>query len=430
MQEKIFLKITGMGFYLPDKEENGVCDTKERFWQIVKNGECVLSRTPEYKQYGIGVAGKIHNWKYEELNIKEKHLKKYSTATIMGSLALKRAMEDAQYTNQDLSNDRTMLIVSSAMLTLENVGKQYKALYEDGPESVGFDFFIQGTPGSIACGISKVLELNCPITTLCGSCIITPHALQTAYEKLQLGIIDKAIVVGIDDQNEPLYFSSVTHHMKIGQTIASLSDNPLDIAPHDKKTRGNSCGQGAIAVILERESSTHKCSQNTDPFRLFYGNSRKNGHSMFDCGEPDNFATSIRRVLEEAEITIEQLGFINDFTEGADFIEDFFIDAVNRMRQLLQYNGALRLTNQEASFGHVGGITGLVKLVSNLMMMHYGIITPCVNCKEPNEALNASPVIGSSIESRTRYSLMMSCGAGGDCAITLIEKKAGDNEQV
>ena len=416
-----YVKVTGLGFQLPDTCEYGVCDSKERFWEIIKNGESVISNTPEYEKYDIKLSGKIHEWKLDELNIAEKHIGKYSTATLMGSLALKYAMQDAGYSSDDLSNDRTLLIVSSTMLTLENLDKQLNRMYEHGIAAVGFDFFIQGTPGSIGCGISKVLALDCPVLTFTGSCAITPTAIQVAYEKLQLDIADKVIVIGVDDANDPLYFSSVTHRMKNGQTIASLEKDKSCIRPHDKRASGNACGQGAIAIILEKETSTHECAYNTSPFVLYYSNSRKNGKSMFDCGEPTNFALSIKKVLEEANIKFDEVGFINDFSEGAGFIEDFFVDVIERTRRLLNYEGEILVTNQEASFGHIGGVAGLIKLLSNLMMMNKGIVAPCVNCEEVPIELNALPVTNMYINKPSNYSMMMSCGAGGDCSISLLK---------
>ena len=418
-----YVKVTGMGFALPDIKKHGICNTKKRFWEIVKKGECVLSKTPEYQKYDIGVAGKIHEWKKEEFNISKKHIAKYSNATLLGIMAVQKALEDANYKIEDVSNTRTLLVVTSSMLTLETLNKQYSKLLSDGKDNIGFDFFIQGTPGSIACGISKVLEINCPIISLTGSCIVAPHAIQLACEKLKLNIVDRVIVVGIDDSNEQLYFSSATYRMKTGKTIAAITDDPFDIRPHDAETKGNACGQGAVAVILERENSPHICSDGTSVFRLHYSNSRKNGHSMFDCGKPDNFGESVKRLLNDARISFDEIGFINDFAEGADFIEEFFIEALNCIRKENDYDGIIYLTNQEAAFGHIGGITGLIKFVSNLMMMSEGIIAPSINCETVHKDLCAMPIIKKYIEANCKYSMMMNCGAGGDCSIMLIETK-------
>lgn len=423
MPSSDYMKLTGIGFALPDIKKFGICNSKKRFWEIIKNGECVLSKTPEYQNYDIGVAGKIHNWQRDELNISEKYIEKYSKATLLGILATKKALEDAEYSSKELSNARTLLVVASTMLTLETVNKQFTTLFNHSKSKVGFDFFIQGTPGSIACGISKVLELDCPVLTLTGSCASTLNAIQLASEKLLLNYVDKVIIVGVDDSNDPLYFSSVSYQMKTKKTIAAITDNPLDVRPHDMNTKGNACGQGAIAIIMEREDSKNNCSENTQVFRLHYSNSRRNGHGMFDCGNPDNFGKSVKEVLKDAKIGLGEVGFINDFAEGADFIEEFFIQALNYIRKENEYDGEIYLTNQEAAFGHIGGIAGILKLVCNLMMMNEGIITPSINCEKKFASLCATPIIKKYIEKKSKYSMLMSCGAGGDCSIMLIEDK-------
>lgn len=422
MAESQNVKMTGLGFVLPDTAENGICDTKERFWEIVRNGECVLSETPEYRAYDVGIAGKIHQWDIENLGILQKHLDKYSKPTLMSIMALKKAMEDAGYSRKDLSNDKTLLILSSAMLTLEAVGRQYETLRKEGSDKVRFDFFIQGTPGSIATGVSKVLELDCPVLTLTGSCVTTAQAIQIACEKLSTGIAEKVILIGVDDTLDPLYFSSVTHRMKNGESIAAITDDPEDIRPHDVRAMGNAPGQGAIAVILEKEESGQPCSQGTCPIKLYYRNSRKNGHSLFDCGPPDNFADSMEKVLGEAGITLDGIGFINDFTEGTGFISEFFADVLNMVGEKFNSDRKIYLTNQEAAFGHIAGIAGLIKLVGNVMMMKQGIIAPCINCEQPDERIKGIPVVGCEKEMETDYSMIIGCGAGGDCSITVVKR--------
>ena len=53
------------------------------------------------------------------------------------------------------------------------------------------------------------------------------------------------------------------------------------------------------------------------------------------------------------------LAFVNDYADGNRFVEDHLVEALTGIRQAAGYDGELRLTNQEAVFGHVAGTGGL-----------------------------------------------------------------------
>ena len=412
--------MTGLGFELPDKK--GVCDRVDEFWDIIKNGKSNLSVTDLYPEINVKVVGEIKTLDTASFNMPPKYERKYSRAAFIASLAVRNAMKDAGLSSEELSNDRTLLISASSIYALENVSKQYERYIKHGSKGVGFDYFLQGTPPSVPCAVSKLLNLDCPMMTLGGSCVTGPHALQIAYEKLNSGLIDRAIIVGVEANITPLYLASVSYRMKNNQTINTMSQDPKSVKPHDKNLEGNACGEGGVAIILERGDIKKKAAFNTSRFKMYYSNSRKNGASLFDSGEPGNIARTVKTVLKEANICMDNVGFINDFAEGTGFIEDFFCDAINDIRKELNYSDEILLTNQEAAFGHIAGISGLVKCISNIMMMNEGIVTPVINCKEKCERLNADPVIGEYKKKQSQYSMFINVGAGGDCTVTLLEK--------
>jgi minimal PKS ketosynthase (KS/KS alpha) len=420
MCEQSRILITGLGFKLPDRK--GVCNTKERFWHIVKEGECHLSALSSYEEFSVKVAGQVKELDISPLGLPPKYAVKYSRAALMGTLAVKNAMLDAGLNSKDFANDRSLLISASSVYALENVNKQYKRYLEGGASAVGFDYFLQGTPPSVPGSISNILGLDCPVFTIAGSCIAGPHIIQLAYDKICSGQIDRAILVGSEAVIDPLYLASISYKMKNGETIASMSSDPYSIRPHDKNSTGNACGEGAVAVILERAKCDKECACDKGSFKIYYSNSRQNGKNLFHAGEPDYIERAVKTVLDKANISMSDVGFINSFSEGSKFVEYFFCDAIKYIRKGCSYDGEIILTNQEAAFGHAGGTTGIIKFISNIMMMGEGIVTPTINCIEAYEGLDATPVIGKYIKKESRYSMIINTGAGGDCTATILEK--------
>lgn len=418
------VRIVGIGMQLPSRE--GVCDTKEQFWEIVKKGKCEISNIEEDNESKIKIAGKVHTIQSAIFGLAPKHEKKYSRASFLAAIAVRNALVDAKLDPRSLSNERTLLVVASAFFTLETLTKQHSTYLEEGNKGLGIDFLLQGTPGSIASAVSKLTSLDCPTLTVSGSCVVALNALEIANERIQSGKIDRAIVVGVDAPIDALYLSATSYRNKSGSTLSSLSSDPNSVRPHDKRVMGNACGEGAVAVILEGVKNEEKSTtSNLGPYKLYFSTSRKSGNSLVDSGEPDNYGKSVKRVLDKAVISMGDVGFINDFCEGTQYIEDFFCDIVRYIRKETKYSEEMLLTNQEAAFGHVPAAAGLIKLLSNTMMMEKQLVTPCINCEQVYDQLNyiqMVPVQGKCINKQSKYSLVISGGSGGDCAVMLIEK--------
>lgn len=412
------LAIDGIGIALPGSKTP--CVDKNTFKDIVRNGKCQLQNVTLEENDEIKVAGVIDNQYIDDFDLPEKYRRKYSKAAFLGAMAVKKSMEAANLTAEDLNNKRVALFCASSIFAQENVSKMYEKYYKEGRASVGFDFMLQGTPASVPVAISKLLNLDFPIYPIAGSCVSSPHAFQFAADKLALNKIDIAIVVGVDTLLEPLYMASSTYKMKNGQCLSNTTDEKENVRPHSNSTKGNACGEGAVALILERydESKTYDMS----PFRLYYENSRKNGKNIFDAGEPSNIVDTVMDVLNQASITLDEVGFVNSFCEGTSFIEDFFNDMIHRLRIKADYNGELLISNQEAAFGHIGGATGLIKILSNLMGMEDDEVYPVINCKDVNDDLEGTPVQGGPMKKVCKYSLVVNNGAGGDCSVMLLEK--------
>lgn len=417
------LAIKGIGMILPGVEEP--CENKEKFRRIVRNGKCQLKKVKLISNEEIKIAGVVDNQFIDDFNLPERYKKKYSKAAFLGAVAVKNALKDANISQKEMQNKKIAIFCASSIFAQENVSKMYEKYYLVGREAVGFDFMLQGTPASVPCAISKLLELDCPIYPIAGSCVSSPQALQFAIDKIELNKLELAIVVGVDALLEPLYLASSTYRMKNGQTLSNLTELPQNVSPHSGCTKGNACGEGAIAIVLGKYDLSEK--QYLMPFKVYYENSRKNGTNIFDAGEPSNIVATVLEVLSQAKIELGDVTFINSFCEGTTFIEDFFNEMIHKLRKTAKYDGELLISNQEAAFGHIGGATGLIKVISNLMSMQDGEVYPVINCKNVNPDLEATPVIGSPLKKDGKYSLVINNGAGGDCSVLLLEKYGEKN---
>lgn len=423
MIEKPIVEITGVGMLLPGGD-NGICNGLNEFWEVLQNNKCCISEY-YHQEIPLRIAGQVRGWDpMKELDIPHFFLKKYSRGTLLSVASTKRALEHSGLKGSDLSNERTLLILTSVLFTFENLSTYYNSYADKGHKGVGIGFWISGTPGSMASTICSLLDIECQTMTMSGSCNVGSRAIETAYDLFKAGRFDRAIIIGVDATLDPVFLSASLYKSRTGYRAASLSKNPESIRPHDKQLDGNAPGEGAVTIVLEKKDKKIG-KESSIPFRIYSQSSRKNGSSPVSSGIPINFSHDLNKVLREADINLNEVGFINDFCEGAYYIESFYSEAINHIRDRFNYYKSLTLTNHEGAFGHIPGATSLIKLLANLLMMDKNIIAPVTNCREKFIKLNADPVIGNALKKPVNHSLIMSGGSGGDATTILLEKVMG-----
>ncbi|WXA81031.1 hypothetical protein LVJ94_34370 [Pendulispora rubella] len=399
-----------------------MCESRAEFWHIVRNGLCCLSSFHS-DAVPLRVAGQVRGFDpVRSLGITKQQNERYSRAALLGAHAVLRAIEDAGLTSAELSNPRTVLVFASLQFTFAHVHRYFDAYARGGHQELGIDYWVGGTPASITSIICNVLDLSCPTLLIAGSCNVGARALQVAHDMFRVGDIDRAIIVGADDCLDPVFLSGTCYTSKQGYRPSTLSDDPRAVRPHDALQDGNAPGEGAAAVVLESDDLGEMPQAGVPRVRLYARSSRSNGRSPMASGPPENVSQDIVGLLDQANIDLGQVGFMNSLCEGTRYIEDFFIDAMAGARSRLGDDTRLKITNQEAAFGHIAGPSALIKFVSNVLMMEHAVVTPVVNCQEPYRKLEDEPIVGAAIPLETRYSIVVSAGAGGDATGVLIER--------
>lgn len=413
------IKIKGMGVLLPGISE--ACETMEAFRNIVFNGECCLSEF-DYPGIPLKLAGQIKGWVPESrLNFKKKYLEKYSRATLFAMAAFQNALEDSGLNSEDLSNDRTVIIVCSTHFNFGNASGYLKKLDHGGCDELGFEYWLNGTSGSILTTVCYSYNIECPTLTVTGGCNAGARGLHIAYDMLHSDQIDRAIIISTEAPLDPIFLSGTVYQSKKGFRSSSLSEDPGTVRPHDQTQCGNSVGEGAVATILEADRSEDTEMNEKHAFRVYCHTSRKNGSSPVFTESPINIVKGIKKLLDQAGISLDDVGFVNDFCEGGRMLENFFCEGVKLLREQLDYHGDIHLTNQEAAFSHSLSNVGMIKFLSNALMMEHKTIAPSVNCQQAYEKLLATPVIGKAIPMNKKYSLLISGGGGGDFTSILLE---------
>ncbi|HEV3170468.1 MAG TPA: beta-ketoacyl synthase N-terminal-like domain-containing protein [Actinocrinis sp.] len=423
------VRLAGAGVILPGPD--GVCADLKTFWEIVHGGLCCLSPY-EYPGSPLRIAGLVHGWDpARELEVGEKFASRTARASLLALGAVRAALADAGLAPEDLDDGRTVLVSASLQFAFAETGRYFDKLAAGGPAALGMDYWMTGTPPAVLGSVATTLGIKCPTLNIAGSCNVPLRAVEVVLGMFRSGDADRAVIVGVDTAVDPVYVSSATYTSRQGYRASSLSADPASIRPHDELLDGNATGEGAVAVILENAVLENPEARGAGEgaagteWRIHTRTSRSNGPSVVATGPPDRVADDIVSVLAAADRSPDRIAFVDDYADGNRFVEDHFCAVVARVRETLDYAGPLTVTNQEAAFGHVAGIGGLVRLLGTLMMLERGSVGPVVNCREPYRALAADSVVGAPQATGGDAALVVAAGAGGDATTLLVERLTG-----
>ncbi|WP_166350123.1 beta-ketoacyl synthase N-terminal-like domain-containing protein [Phytoactinopolyspora limicola] len=416
------LRLVGAGSVLPG--QGRTCRTRHDLWDVLRSGQTQLSPF-SHAALPLRIAGQVQDWDVTaETGVPERIARRMARVTALSMGAVQNALADAGLEPTDLNDDRSALIIASMQYAFQEAGRYFAAYNQGGPATLGMDYWLTGTPGSVASGICSLLGIHAQTLSITGGCNCSMRALEIATTMIEARTIDRAVVVGADATLDPIFLASTVHEGKRGFRASTLSSDPWAVRPHDEHQDGNAPGEGALAVVLESERA--RAPADGTGVRLWFRSSRNNGQNPVDSGTADNFVHDVRHLLDRSGVTLADLAFVNGFAEGTRNIEDLFCDVLTALRTSFGYDGNLLLSNQEAVFGHISGCAGLLKFLSSALMFRNGAITPVTGCRTPYSRLPASPVTGRGVPIVGRHALLISSGAGGDATSVLMEYHEGD----
>lgn len=410
------ITVHGVGLALPGRRR--VCRRMDEFSSAIMSGDCMLTPYDEFDT-GVRVAGQVPEDVGPLLGIGERSLSKLPRVSRLAHLAVADAMEHARITPEELSRSRSVLIVTSIQFALRETADLLRRYQEKGASGVGLDYWISGTPGSIASCLSTNLGLDMPTLSLTGGCSTSLRGFQLASSMITSGEVDHAIVVGADCVLEPLFLSSTSYEGRSGFRASTASTDPGDVRPHDMHQNGNAPGEGAVALVLGAPGTS---GGDWATAQTLGTASRKRGTSPVGLGDPVRFAEDISGLVERGVGAPSGLALVNDFAEGSRFLEDFLCDVLDHLESTVGGVKELTLTSQEAVFGHIPGAAGLLKVVSNLVMLKENRVAPTANLVTPYDRLTANVAFGepSALDPGRETALAIATSGGGDTSSLLL----------
>lgn len=370
--------VTGMGAVLPGA--HGAPDA----WRRIVGGSSTITRLPglEDPEGRVLFGGQVTDFTHAKSlpGLSERHARKYSKDILMAMCAVEEAAGQASLTGSNGPDpDRLGVIGSSSRGPLGWWSHQFPGGIGQGAMTESPDGILASMAGTPATMSAIRLGARGFVTTLSNACVGGHQAVEMASLLIASGQADAMVVVGHETPLVPqvtqIYTSPSTRVMArpVGEPVAVMR-------PYDLHRDGFVLGEGAVALVLEREQ--HAVARGVTRFARITGavstNEAAHATRMDVTGEePARMITALMRKHDVDSADIDYVCGHGTATRYNDVAEARALRRVFGTPATMPPLGSVKPV-----FGHLLGASGVLNTFATTMMLHEQRLAPTLNCED------------------------------------------------
>ena len=264
------------------------------------------------------------------------------------------------------------------------------------------------TPHSLASFVQEALDLAGPSVTVSTACSSSAKVFATAERMLRLGLVDAAVVGGVDTLCGSVLFGF--------NALQLVSAEPC--RPFDAERSGISIGEAAGFALLERVDAAAESPAGL--YLLGYGESSDAHHMSTPHPEGLGAERALDDALARAGIDCGAVDHIN--LHGTASAKNDEVEAALVARR---FPASTHASSTKGITGHTLGAAGIVEAAASLLAIEHGIRPGTVNTRVLDAA--CGPQIRIDAErAPVHVALSNSFGFGGNnCVLVFADADAG-----
>ncbi|TQR20231.1 beta-ketoacyl-ACP synthase II [Psychrobacillus vulpis] len=403
--------VTGVGAVTP------LGNDVETTWAGIKEGKSgvgMLTRL-DASQFSAKVAAEVKDFDIEKY-IEKKDARKMDRFTHYALAASIMAVEDANLTITEELGLRTGVWIGSGIGGMETYEAQFRVFLEKGARRVS-PFFVPMMIPDMAAGQVSIhfgaKAINSCTVTACAS---GTNSIGDAFKVIERGDADVMITGGAE--------SPITHMSVAGfcsNTALTLNTDPQTASrPFDANRDGFVIGEGAGILILEEYE--HAVARGAKIYAeiIGYGSTGDAHHITAPAPEGEGAARAMQQAIEDADISPEQVDYINAHGTSTPYNDQFETLAVKSVFGEHAYK--LAMSSTKSMTGHLLGAAGGVEAIFTVLALKEGILPPTMNLETPDPECDLDYVPNSARKAEIQYAMSNSLGFGGHNASILFKK--------
>lgn len=358
--------VTGIGTI------NAIADCADGFTEALKNGQCGIGPITSFSTEGIGcnIGAEIRDFEphVDRLNKKFQSADRFSQ---LAGLAAAEAIADAGLDPDEKLGPRAAVILGTSVGGHASLEAAYRDAFWERKKRIRPTTLLRSMAISGASLLSIEYGVTGPCLTINTACAAGAHSIGLAYQMIQDGRIDIALVGGSE---APLTWGI----LKAWDALRVLS--PDGCRPFSNARNGLVLGEGAGVLVLEAADRTESTKTRSRAEIVGFGMTA----DAQDLVNPslDTIAKSMKDALDDGGLGPQDVVCINAHgtaTRANDTTETQAIHAVfgPAAKQL-------SISSTKSMHGHCLGSTGAIEAIAAIQAINGQFVPPTIGLEEPD----------------------------------------------
>lgn len=395
--------ITGMGIV------SSIGNNVEEVLESLKEGKSGINASEQFKEMGL----RSQVWGDLKINpvdhIDRKKMRFMGDAAAYAYLSMEQAIEDAGLSEDQVSNDRTGIVVGSGGASAINQRVAVDTLREKGVRRVG-PYMVPRTMSSTtsAC-LATPFKIRGVNYSMSSACATSAHCIGHAVELIQLGKQDVIFAGG----GEELDWTQTMMFDAMGALSTKYNETPAVASrTYDADRDGFVIsGGGGILVIEELE---HALARGAKIYGEVVGyGATSDGYDMtVPSGE------GAVRCMNIAMQDVDSVDYVNTHGTSTPVGDGKELEAIQEV-----FGGnSPAISATKAMTGHALGAAGVHEAIYSTLMLDNGFIAPSINIDNLDEAAQGLDIVTKKRDVELKTVMSNSFGFGGTNATLVIKK--------
>jgi 3-oxoacyl-[acyl-carrier-protein] synthase-1 len=402
--------VTGMGIV------SSIGNSTQEVVASLREAKSGISKADEYER--LGFRCRVHGAPQldAESIVDRKAMRFHGGGTAWNHVAMDQAIIDSGLEPNEVSNERTGMIMGSGGPSTRAIVEAADATREKGPKRVGPFAVPKAMCSTASATLSTWFKIRGPSYSISSACSTSSHCIGNATEMIQYGKQDVMFAGGCEELDWTL---SVLFD-GMNAMSSHYNDTPERASrPYDMNRDGFVIAGGAGVVVLENLEHARARGARIYGEVVGYG-ATSDGHDMVQpSGE------GAERCMKIALAGVgEKIDYINPHATSTPAGDGPEIDAIRRV-----FGGGDKsppISATKALTGHSLGATGVQEAIYCLLMMNNGFIAKSANIDELDPAFVDMPIVRERIDGvEVNTVLSNSFGFGGANATLVLRRYNG-----
>lgn len=331
-------------------------------------------------------------------------------------VAGKKALEHAhlgEESLQQLVKSNCGVLIGSGMGGMSIYSEGVQTLLEKGYRRVT-PFFVPYILTNMA-GALLAMDLGFmgPNYSISTACATANYAIIAAANHIRKGEADLMLCGGAEAPIIPIGIAGFC----ACRALSQRNDEPIKASrPWDKQRDGFLMGEGAGVLVLE--SLEHAVARGAPILAEYLGGgvSCDAYHMTEPRSDGEGVALCIRNALEDAEVSAEDINYINAHATSTSIGD---IAEINSLKKVFKHPQKIKMNGTKSMIGHLLGASGGVEAIAVVKAITDGMIHPTINLDDPEPNLEFDIPIQAE-KHQVKIAISNSFGFGGHNATIVL----------